>query len=308
MHLSVFSPASPEAARLLWLWDACMYVCGFILAVVTLSMLYILVRYRRRGGNDPEPDQTTGNRKLEIAWTAVPLALVGLLFGLSVMTARGVDHPIRRAADIVVNAHQWWWEVRYPGDVVTANEIHIPLQQETLIEIDAADVIHDFWVPQLTRKIDAVPGRKNFVWMRPEQTGVFSGACAEYCGAQHAWMRFRVVVEPAQTYQSWLGTQSAPAAAPAGGDAAAGRKLFGNLTCANCHNIRGINSQRQYAPDLTHVASRQMLAADRLENTPQNLRQWMKEPNVIKPGCYMPNLKLSGNDLTQLTAFLETLR
>src|SRR5689334_18176849 len=133
MHISVFNPASPEAAKLLWLWDACMYVCAFILAVVTLSLLYILIRYRRR--DDSEPAQSTGNRNLEIAWTAIPLALVGLLFGLSVVAAREVDRPIRRTPDIVVTAHQWWWEVRYPGDVVTANEIHIPLGRETLLRI-----------------------------------------------------------------------------------------------------------------------------------------------------------------------------
>jgi cytochrome c oxidase subunit II len=283
-----------------------MYVCGFILAVVTLSLLYILIRYRRRNG--AEPDQTTGNRELEIAWTAVPLVLVGLLFGLSVVAARDVDHPLRRTPDIVVTGHQWWWEVRYPGNVVTANEIHVPVGREMLIQIDAADVIHDFWVPRLSRKIDAVPGHPNFIWMRAEQSGVFSGACAEYCGAQHAWMRFRVIVDDPGTYDSWLQQETAPAHEPAAGDAEAGRRLFGELTCANCHNVRGISSQRQYAPDLTHVAGRQMLAAERLENSAQNLKQWLHEPNVIKPGCYMPNLKLSANDLENLTAFLETLR
>jgi len=306
MRLSVFDPASPEAAHLLWLWDACMWVCAFILAVVTISILYILVRYRRR--DDSEPDQTTGNKRLEIVWTAVPLALVALLFVLSVVTARAVDHKVQRAADIVVNGHQWWWEVRYPGNVVTANEIHIPVGREVLIEVDAADVIHDFWAPRLSRKVDAVPGHPNFIWIRADRPGVFAGACAEYCGAQHAWMRFRVVAQDEASYQEWLAHQSAAAVAPSNGDAALGAKRFGELTCANCHAIRGINTQEQYAPDLTHVASRQMLAAERIENAPQNLRDWLREPNVLKPGCYMPNLKLSDQDLTQLTAFLETLK
>jgi cytochrome c oxidase subunit 2 len=306
MHLSVFDPASPEAAHLLWLWNACMYVCAFILAVVTISIFYILLRYRRR--DDREPDQTTGNKTLEIAWTAIPLALVALLFALSVVTARAVDHSVRKAADIVVTGHQWWWEVRYPPTVITANEIHIPAGREVLIEIDAADVIHDFWAPRLARKVDAVPGHPNFIWIRADHPGVFAGACAEYCGTQHAWMRFRVVAQDQPSYEAWLAHQSENALTPLNGDAALGAKRFGELTCANCHAIRGINNQQQYAPDLTHVAGRQMLAAERLDNTQQNLRDWLHEPNVLKPGCYMPNLKLSDQDLTRLTAFLETLR
>jgi len=210
---------------------------------------------------------------------------------------------------MVVSGHQWWWEVRYPAaNAITANEIHIPTGKEVLIGIEAADVIHDFWVPRLGRKIDAIPGRRNFIWIRAEESGYYQGACAEYCGAQHAWMRFRVVAQPPEAYDSWLNGQAAAAVPPAGGDAKAGLKRFGELTCANCHNIRGLNPQKQYGPDLTHVASRKMLAAERIENTPENLKNWLRQPNLIKPACQMPNLKLSDNDLTALTALLESLQ
>ncbi len=307
MHISALDPASPEAAKLLWLWDACMYVCIFVLAVVTVSILYILIRYRLRDGR--EPRQTTGNRKIEIAWTAIPLCLVALLFGLSVVTARTVDHPVRRSPDVVVTGHQWWWEVRYPASqVVTANELHLPARRDVLVEVASADVVHDFWVPRLSRKVDANPGLPNFIWMTPQQTGVYSGFCAEFCGAQHAWMLSRTVVEEPADYDAWIAHQAQPAAEPASGDAAAGRKRFAELTCANCHSIRGLNQQKQYGPDLTHLATRASLAAERLPNTPENLRRWLHEPQVIKPGCFMPNLNLSDPDLTQLTAFLETLR
>lgn len=307
MHLSVLDPASPEAAHLLWLWDVCMWVCGLLLAAVTLSILYIVVRFKRRDGY--EPPQTTGNRRLEIAWTVVPLGLVSLLFVSSITTARAVDHPIRREPDIIVTGHQWWWEVEYPSvNAITANEIHIPTGRDILVGIEAADVIHDFWVPRLGRKIDAIPGRRNFVWIQADEAGVYEGACAEYCGAQHAWMRFRVVAQEPAAYDSWLSAQAAPAVIPAGGDAKAGELRFGELTCSSCHDIRGMNAQKQYAPDLTHVASRTMLAAERIQNTPENLRDWLRQPNVIKPGCEMPNLNLSGHDLTVLTAFLEGLK
>jgi cytochrome c oxidase subunit II len=307
MHVSVFNPASPQAAELLWLWNVCMWVCGFILAAVTLSILYIVVRYRRHGEN--EPPQIAGNKRLEIVWTIIPLALVGFLFVLTIRTARAVDHHVNREPDVVVTGHQWWWEVAYPAaNAITANEIHLPVGREMLIGIEAADVIHDFWVPRLGRKIDAIPGRRNFVWIRAEQPGDYQGACAEYCGAQHAWMRFRVVAQLPAAYDSWLTAQAAAAITPAGGDAKLGQTRFGELTCANCHNIRGINKQKQYGPDLTHIASRKMLAAERLENTPENLKNWLRQPNIIKPNCEMPDLKLSDSDLTALTALLESLK
>lgn len=307
MQISVFNPASPEARDLLNLWNVCIWVCGFVLAAVTLPMLYILVRYRKVGTD--EPPQVAGNKNLEIIWTLIPLALITLLFILSVNTARAVDHPVRSEPDIIVTGHQWWWEVTYPtANATTANEIHVPVGRDVLIGVETADVIHDFWVPRLGRKIDAIPGRRNFVWIRADEPGEYLGACAEFCGAQHAWMRFRVVAQAPSAYDSWLNAQAAAAIEPAGDDAKRGQARFGELTCANCHNIRGINSQKQYGPDLTHVASRKMLAAERIENIPENLKNWLHEPDVVKPKCEMPNLKLSGDDLNELTAFLESLK
>ena len=307
MHISIYNPASPQAHAILSLWNICLCICGLVLAVVTGSILYIIVRFRRRG--ESEPSAATGNRKLEIAWTAGPILLVSLLFVLSIVTARAVDRPVIRDPDIVVIGHQWWWEIHYPSaNVITANEVHVPVGRDVLLAIESADVIHDFWCPRLGRKIDAVPGRRNFIWIRAARPDQYPGACAEYCGAQHAWMRFRVVAEDDAAYQSWLAAQAAPANGASSPQAEAGRTRFGQLTCANCHNIRGVNSQKQYAPDLTHVASRGILAGGRLTNNPTNLRDWLHQPNIIKPNCLMPNLNLSNQDLDDLTAYLETLK
>jgi len=307
MHISVFDPASPQAAKLLWLWNACFWICAFILAVVTISIAYMLVRYRWRGGD--EPAQTSGNQRLEFGWTAIPISLVAVLFVLSVVAARAVDRPVRRDPDIVVTGHQWWWQVNYPSNgAITANEIHIPVGRETLIAVESADVIHDFWVPRLGRKIDAIPGRRNFIWIQADQAGEYKGACAEFCGAQHAWMRFRVVAQDPADYDSWLAGQAAPATEPESEEAKTGRERFRQLTCSNCHNIRGVNQQRQFAPDLTHLAGRQMLAGERIENTPENLRRWLHDPDSIKPESLMPNLHLDDNDLNALTAYLAALK
>lgn len=292
---------------MLWLWSASLWVCGSILTVVTGALLYMMIRFRRRDGR--EPSQVTGNRNLEVAWTVIPILLVATLFVLGIVAARAVDRPIGRAPDVIVTGHQWWWEVRYPSaNVITANEVHLPLDRDMLIEVDTADVIHDFWVPELGRKIDAIPGRRNFVWIHADRLGSYRGACAEYCGAQHAWMRFRVDVEELPVYQAWLAAQMRPAAQPSGEAARQGETRFGQLTCVNCHNIRGVHAQKPYAPDLTHLASRAMLAGERLSNSRANLRDWLHQPNIIKPDCLMPNLKLSDADLTSLTAYLEDLR
>lgn len=199
MHLSVFDPASPEAGPLLWLRNVCMWVCGFVLVCVTVPILYIVVRIDAR--DTSEPAQVPRNKKLEVIWTVIPLAFVCLLFLLSITTARAVDRPITRAPDLVVTGHQWWRELAYPAaNAITANEIRVPVGRDVLIGIEAADVIHDFWVPRRTRKIDAIPGRRNLVWIRADRAGGYEGACAEYCGAQHAWMRFRVIAQdPAAT-------------------------------------------------------------------------------------------------------------
>jgi cytochrome c oxidase subunit 2 len=284
-----------------------MWVCGLVLACVALPILYIVVRYRARDNH--EPPQVAGNKTLEIIWTLIPIALVSFLFVVSITTARAIDSAVTRGPDIIVTGHQWWWEVRYPAaNANTANEIHIPTGKTMLIGIEAADVIHDFWVPRLGRKIDAIPGRRNFVWIRAEQAGAYLGACAEFCGAQHAWMRFRVVAQAPAAYDSWLTAQAAPAVALVESDAKRGQMRFGELTCANCHNIRGLSAQKPYAPDLTHLASRKMLAAERLRNTPENLKMWLRQPNVLKPDCQMPNLQLSESDLTTLTALLVSLK
>ena len=307
VSVSVLNPASPEGSAILRLWNVSIWVCGLVLAIVTTSIGYIIVRFRKR--DDAEPRQITGNTKLEIAWTVGPVLLVTLLFVLSIMTARAVDHPVRRDPDVVVIGHQWWWEVRYPAaNVITAGEVHLPVGRKMLIAIESADVVHDFWAPRLSRKIDAIPGRRNFIWIEADSPEEYNGFCAEYCGPEHAWMLFRVMAEDESAYDAWLSAQSAAASEHGSVEAQRGRSRFGQLTCANCHNIRGVNQQNQYAPDLTHMGSRKLLASGRLTNTADHLREWLHEPNIVKPNCLMPNLHLSNDDLGALTAYLESLQ
>lgn len=279
-------------------------VCGVIFAVVVGLVAYCSVRFRSRGG--PDPVQIEGSRRLEVAWTLAPVAI---LCWLLLLTARamGISDPAGTGEpDVTVIAHQWWWEVRYRSGAIAANEIHIPSGKPLLFRIESADVVHDFWVPSLGRKIDAIPGRPVTIWLQADTPGVYLGTCAEFCGAQHAWMRIRVVAEPKDQFVTWEKRQLLPAHPPVTAAAARGAEAFSARTCVSCHAIGGTNEAR-VAPDLTHLAERVTLGAGVLANNPRELARWLKDPQKIKAGCHMPNLQLSDAEVADLVAYLETL-
>lgn len=306
---SPFDPASPQAAAISELFVVALVLLGVILVLVTGLVLYASFRYAARPG-EGEPEQVHGNRKLEIAWTVGPALLLAVLFGLSVSTMRRADPSIdpRRRPDLVVIAHRWWWELRYPqAGFTTSNEVHLPAGRRSLVRVESADVIHSFWVPQLGRKVDAIPGHPNHLWLEPTKRGTYLGSCSEYCGAQHAWMRLRVVVESPSDYARWTRQQQQTPSTPESKEAAAGAELFRTRTCVSCHSIAGTDARARIGPDLTHVASRETLGAGVVENTPERLAEWLRDPRAIKPGVEMPNLKLDDAQIRQLVAYLEGL-
>jgi cytochrome c oxidase subunit 2 len=246
---------------------------------------------------------------LEIIWTVGPTLIVICLFALTARGMRQSDPPANQEPDLIVIGHQWWWEIRYPGTgVTTANEIHIPVGRKFLVRLESADVIHDFWVPALARKIQLIPGQTNHIWLAADAVGTYGGECAEYCGAQHAWMRFSVIAESPAAFDAWLREQEKSAAIPASDSTQNGLKIFQTLTCINCHSIRGVSVAANAAPDLTHLAGRQILGAGVLSNTETNLFSWLKDPQTFKPGCYMPNLKLTDAQVGALTCYLGSLQ
>lgn len=307
----VLDPASPNAATIRHLFFVVFLICFAIFVVVLALIVVSLVRFR--GASTPLQD--FGRRRSEVVWAMPPVLIV---FALSVVSTKLIlsiiAMPTSRVseageADLVVVGHQWWWEARYPAaGAVTANEIHIPVGRRLRVRVEAADVIHSFWVPQLGPKMDMIPGHPNFVWVEADRAGTYEGSCAEFCGDQHAWMRFTVVAEPASQYEAWLAHQSQPATAPAGTLAEEGRRFFFAQTCANCHAIKGTSAVANAAPDLTHLASRAQLAAGVIPNTPQDLARWLRDPQAIKPGCLMPNFTLNDEQVTQLVAYLEGLQ
>lgn len=306
---SPFNPSSPQARAIADLFVLMLSIAAVTFAIVTGLIIYIAVRFRSRPGED-EPAQEFGQPKLEIIWTVGPLLIVTALFGFTVTTMRMADPSVgQQQPDLVVVGHQWWWEVRYPQvGVVTANEIHVPVGKRLLVRLESADVIHDFWVPQLGRKMDMVPGRANYLWLEASKTGSYLGACSEFCGVQHAWMRLLVIAERQADFDTWQRQQLQVAQVPTADEAIQGAQLFQQRTCVNCHAVAGTGAEARIAPDLTHLASRRTLGAGILENTPANLAVWLANPQAVKSGSYMPDLHLTAMEVRALVAYMETLR
>ncbi|MEJ2079683.1 MAG: cytochrome c oxidase subunit II [Acidobacteriota bacterium] len=304
---SPFNPFSPQAAVISGLFTMALILMGIILLIVAVLVVYVSYRFRASRQQDGEPFQNHGNRRLEIMWTVAPglLVLVLFLFTLRAMHLSDPYVPPKMQPDLVVIGHQWWWELQYPkSGVLAANEIHIPIGKALLLRIVGADVIHSFWVPQLGRKMDAIPGHPNHVWLRADKPGKYLGTCSEYCGAQHAWMRIQIIAQTQADFDRWQQAQLEIPPQPTTGLAARGLQIFKDKTC--CHTIEGVEKGPAIGPDLTHLFLRKTLGTGILQNTPDNLARWLKDPTGVKPGIHMPDMRLTDLDVAALVAYLET--
>lgn len=303
------SPQSHDIAVLFWVMLA-------VASVVFFGAIAMLVAAWLRRGDTGLPvlgERESLSTRLVVAFGIVlpAVVLVGLFLAanVGVISATAAPKPSSTKLTVRIIGHQWWWEVRYPGHAaVTANEIHIPAGTRVDVIGTTADVIHSFWVPQLNRKIDTVPGRENRVLLYARTPGRYRGQCAEFCGLQHTHMSFWVDADPPARFARWLAAESAPAATPPGGEAARGRALFMAAACASCHEIRGTPARALLGPDLTHVASRGSLAALATQNNPRGLLGWITDPQHVKPGAKMPALDLSRADFAAIAAYLRSLR
>jgi cytochrome c oxidase subunit 2 len=245
----------------------------------------------------------------------MPLIIIGIVFGFSIYTLAKVENPNEKTPiKIEVVGRRWWWEVKYPDQgITTANEIHLPVGIPVQIQLQTADVIHSFWVPELHGKMDLIPTRINNIVLQGNQVGVYRGECAEFCGLQHAHMGFMVVVQSRADFKNWLSTQQQPAAAPTDPTALQGQQVFMNAGCVFCHTVRGLDdkaidrSSVDLGPDLTHLDSRLTIAGASLTENQGNLAGWIIDAQHVKPGSLMPNMYLNSQDLQALLAYLETL-
>jgi cytochrome c oxidase subunit II len=301
----LFSPHSPQTHAIAAVFSLVLVIAAVIFLIVAAGVIYSSVRYRSRGV-EAEPRQIFGSPKLEFLWTVVPILIVTGLFIVTVRAMVLIDAPqdSSRPPDLVITGHQWWWEARYPNGVIATGDIHIPASRRWLARIESGDVIHDFWAPELARKMDAVPGRASYIWLEADAPGTYDGTCSEFCGAQHAWMRFRVIAQSETDFEAWLNNE---AKATRDDVPDARERLFRNK-CEGCHTVVATAPSSGKGPSLAHLASRDFLGGGIQPNTPENLMLWLTDPQAAKPGNRMPNTPLTTEERRALLAYLETLR
>jgi cytochrome c oxidase subunit II len=312
---NIFRPLSQPAQEIKETSALVLIICAVIFAVVAGLLVYAMVRYRHRAGDEAsEPPQVYGSNQIELAWTVMPVLIVFVLILVTSRTIADIQNrkPPPSSIQATVVGHQWWWEIRYPElGIVTANELHVPAStgdkhQPTFLKLQSADVAHSFWVPQLAGKTDLIPNRENLMWIEPTKPGTYLGNCAEYCGTQHARMLIRVIVHSPDDFDRWAKEQQQSALTET--NTIAGHKTFFANSCVNCHTIGGTLAQGKFGPDLTHLMSRETLGAGAIPNTPDNLRLWVRDPQKFKVGCLMPNMQLTDQEVNQIAAYLQTLK
>jgi len=316
---SAFDAAGVQAGHILDLWHVLVWTCTVVFAAILAALLLLLMRAPRSDQSTP-PDLSAVDapepgprRSVTTAVVASTLGLLALLVA-SIFTDQALARmSLAGAVNIELTAHQFWWTARYidgpqADTFVTANELHVPVGRPVIVTLKSDDVIHSLWVPSLAGKKDLIPGRTAQLQFRADQAGVYRGQCAEFCGFQHAMMGLLVVAEPQAQWDAWAAAQRRPAPEPATAQAARGRELFLSQSCAMCHAIQGTTANAQHGPDLTHVGSRQTLAAGTLPNNRGNMQAWIAAPQSFKPGTNMPATPLSAGDLEAVAAWLETLK
>ena len=294
------------------------FIFLIVAAVVWIAVVIVLcvsMLRRKRGADQPlalhAPFEQASGRIV----SALGVVTLVIVLGLSIVSYAGqrtVFAKDEHALTLKIIGHQWWWEVRYEDprpdkSFVTANEIHIPTGTRVLVRLHGADVIHSFWVPQLSGKTDAIPGQTNLTWIAADRPGRYFGQCTEFCGLEHAKMAFEVVADTPEAFDQWRRAQLQTAPPPVTDAARRGLQYF-QYRCALCHAVRGTLAASHYGPDLTHLMSRQLIASGALSNTRGNLAGWVDAPQTVKPGALMPDQKLSGQQLNDVVAYLETLK
>lgn len=308
---SVEDPHSFQADRIYHLFNHFNIAAAAMLLLVIVLTIWFIIRFRRRLGDDSEGAPIEGDRRVETVMIGIPVLLLAWFFYETLTVAAAVLPPVdpKQQPDVIITGHQFWWEASYPGShVTTANEIHLPVGRQLLLEMRSADVVHDWWVPQLGNKMDLVPGRKNYLWLDIREPGEYIGACSEFCGQQHAWMRIRVVAQDKQDFSRWLDSNARAASPPTDDLARKGKALFEASSCANCHRITGTTAAGTAGPDLTHIGSRATILTGMLTTNEKNLGDWIDHPQDIKTGSYMPAFLFPRDSVRALAHYLEQLK
>ena len=317
---SALHPAGVQAQTIFQLWNGTLWLCTLVFAAVLAALVWGLLRGSRaaRRSATEAPVAATGPEPRPRRWVFGSTVLCGVLLAGLVATDVLTDHALSRlpashALQIEMIGHQWWWEARYRATdgkpaFGVSSDLHVPVGRPVVVTLQSADVIHTFWVPNLHGKKDMLPGRTTTIAFQADRPGDFRGQCAEFCGAEHALMAFGVRAESPEDFAAWQAAQQGTAAAPATPEAERGRQLFMQANCAQCHTVRGTPAVGTLGPDLTHLASRPMIAAGTAPNDRTNLLRWVRNPQVLKPSATMPPAPFGDEDVGAVVSYLEGLK
>jgi cytochrome c oxidase subunit 2 len=317
---SAVDAAGIQAERLESLWWLFFYVCGAVYMIVMVVLAAAFFR-NKRAGSDIAPDiAPDASRETRVQYTvkgAVAVTLVVLFIFMFVSFRTGSAISALSQADaplsIKITGSQWWWNVVYQdpipsNNITTANELHLPVGRPVKVELQSNDVIHSIWLPNMHGKKDLIPNYPTTFYFRPDKIGTYWGQCAEFCGYQHAKMRFIVIVETPEDFEAWRTAQQTSPSPPSDPTLQRGQQIFLTSVCTQCHTVQGTTANATVGPNLTHVASRQYIAAGSLQNTRDHLRSWITDPQAIKPGIRMPMNTYSEEDLNALVSYIESLK
>jgi cytochrome c oxidase subunit 2 len=306
---SALAPTGEEAGTVSMLFWV---VTGFSIAITLLVILFTAIALRGpsrlRGWLGNDTTIISGG----IFFPVVVLSLL-LFYGLFVLQAGSARSDAATGPGITITGKRWWWQVVYTGpggqQVVSANELRLPVGKPVAIRLKSDNVIHSFWAPQLAGKLDMIPGRTNTLTLKVTEPGVSRGQCAEYCGGAHALMSFYVVALLQPEYASWLAHEAEPARKPMTDQQRQGLTLFLDNGCGGCHTIRGTEATGKIGPDLTHVGSRMSLAAATLPNDAEAFARWIRDNQHIKPDNLMPPFRqFEDTELQAVAVYLESLK
>jgi cytochrome c oxidase subunit II len=304
-------PMGPVAERQAALFWQLMILSVIVFVVVWGLLIYIIVRFRHPRPPEDVPEQTYRNYLLEGAWTVIPAGMVFLVLIWTLRTMQAIHMPAPQPQDtqLHVTGKHWWFEFEYPQyGIVTANELHAPVNSNVQIQLVAPDVIHSFWIPQLAGKTDLIPGTVNTMWFRATSTGRFHGQCAEFCGIDHAYMRISSVIDTPEDFQTWVTAQQQPPTQPATPQEQAGYGIVTAGACHECHTLGTFSAAKPIGPNLTHLMSRSVFVGASYPLHEANLRLWLQDNNAMKPGNMMSGVHLSAEEIDPLMAYLLTLK
>jgi cytochrome c oxidase subunit 2 len=201
--------ASAQSIPIDWLWNLEVKLIAFLFALIVVPIIYSLIVFRKKKGDNTDAEHIEGNTRLEIAWTIAPLFIVVILAYLGAYSLAEVRAVDPSAMVIKVTGQQWSWTFEYPDYGFTSTELHLPLNKQVVLQMQSVDVIHSFWVPEFRVKQDLLPGRVTEYRITPILVGNYKVRCAELCGTSHAYMQAPVIVVSQADFETWAKQQQA---------------------------------------------------------------------------------------------------